>query len=150
MPARYIRIPITILTEKIPHRTNSIFYVGRNIAKVRVLNREYVLTTSGEYQFELEGTEYHLESDSPKTPKAVRRLKDHGLKAKERMGSLNISHWGWFGINVWENQAQSGRSEDFDLGENARWECLDYPTDYYSTYDEALTAFVKFVQKEIQ
>jgi len=140
MPARHIRIPIKILTEKIPHRTNSIFYAGRNIAKVQVLNREYVLTTSGEYQFELNGKGYNFESDVPRIPKAVQRLKDHGLKAKERMGSLNISHWGWFGINVWENQAQSGP---------AHWECLDYPTDYYSTYDEAMTAFVKFVQKDI-
>jgi hypothetical protein len=141
MPARYIRIPIKILTEKISHRTNSIFYAGRNIAKVQVLNREYVLTTSGEYQFELAGTEYRFDSsDNPRIPKAVRRLKDHGLKAKERLGSLNISNWGWFGINVWENQAQSGP---------ARWECLDYPTDAYSTYDEAMTAFVKFVQKDV-
>lgn len=143
MSARYIRIPIIVLTEKIPHRTNSIFYAGRDIAKVSILNREYVLTTSGTYQFELEGKKYRFDSsDSVRPVKSWGRLKDHGLKAKERRGSLNISNWGWFGINVWENHPIIPTGPE-------RWQCLDYPTDAYSTYDEAMTAFVEFVQDNL-
>ena len=49
-----IRIPVKILVpKKNRFQTDSIFYAGRAIAEVVIGNREYVLTTAGEYRFSL-------------------------------------------------------------------------------------------------
>jgi len=128
-----LEIPVEIITRKIsPNRQDSIFYAGNNIASVKIGNREYVLTTapcrtvSGEYNFQLEdnGEVKGLSKAavSKLTDSKIRRLDQEGL----------IHNWGWFGINIWEDD-----------------KCFDYPTDCYSSYDEALEEFRSFVKKEI-
>lgn len=127
MAARNIRIPIRIITEKKQMRTDSIFYAGKSIAHVKILNRDYVLCAAGDYEFSI-GNRFYNETSA-----IVKRLKDHGLASGQRSGKINVDNWGWFGINVWIDG-----------------HCQINPTDAYSTYDEAMKAFVKFVQEDIQ
>lgn len=128
-----LEVPLEIVTKKISKtKTDSIFYAGKDIARVRTKKYEYVLTTAGEYSFanKIQGEEIWNERS-----KVVKRLTD------KRINWLNkqnlIGDWGWFGINVWEYE--------FD-----KWYCLDYPTDAYSRYDEALKAFKSFVKDHLK
>ena len=123
---QYIRIPVEIITEKRPHRTDSIFYAGKDIARVRVLNREYVLTTAGEYHFSIGDKDY--DEHAP----MLKRYKNIWLRQMERSGKMTVNNWGWFGINIWIDG-----------------KCMGYPTDCYSEYDEALNAFTELVEKDI-
>jgi hypothetical protein len=95
-------LPLTITTKKIsPTKTDSIFYEGKDIASIKILNREYVLTTAGEYEWiGLDGRK--AISRSRLTDKIIAAMDKDDLK----------SNWGWFGINVWVDE-----------------KCLDYPTD---------------------
>jgi len=126
LPKKYIRIPVEIITEKRSHRTDSIFYAGKNIARVSILNREYVLTTAGEYEFWYNGKFY--DEHAP----MLKRYKNIWLRQMEDSGKMVVDNWGWFGINVWIDG-----------------KCQDYPTDVYSEYDEALNAFIEFVEKDL-
>lgn len=120
-----INIPIQILTQKLArNKQDSVFYAGKDIAKVKVANREYVLTTSGEYRFAKGGVTHDENSKTVKTlnDEIIKRLGDNDL----------ISNWGWFGINLWIND-----------------KCQSVPTDCYSRYDEAMVAFVEFVIKDL-
>jgi hypothetical protein len=138
----YIRVPIKILTPKIAqNKQNSIFYAGKNIAEVKILNRTYVLTTAGQYSFALKeghGT-VSFESEDllqnwlkgklpgrrpPRifTDATIKTLGDHDL----------VSNWGWFGINVWVDK-----------------DILSGPVEVYSNYDEALESFIAYVEKDL-
>jgi hypothetical protein len=120
-----IHVPIRIITPKKPHRTDSLFYSGKSIADEVLGNREYVLTTAGEYRFNVGDRGYDQYS------RIVRRMNDRTLASWKNSGKLNEDNWGWFGINLW-------------IG----GECQDTPTDVYSGYDEAMSAFVKFVESD--
>jgi len=140
-----ITIPIQIITKKIGNiRTNSIFYAGKDIAKVKIGNKEYVLTTAGEYSFmnlwwPEPGTECRIPFPLPlndvtqkfldEQSDIVKRLTDKRIERLDLSGF--VYNWGWFGINVWENE-----------------KCMPTPTEAYSTYDEAMKAFIEYVQAE--
>jgi hypothetical protein len=124
-----IKLPVEIITEKIPHRTNSIFYAGKNIARIKVRDREYVLTTAGQYKFWYTD-KAGKRRDGDENSAILKRCKDHKIHYLDKNG--NISDWGWFGINLWVNDR-----------------CQDIPTDCYSTYDEAMESFVGFVRKDL-
>lgn len=131
-----IEIPVTILTKKkAPNKTNSIFYSGLNIAKVIIHSREYVLTTSGGYQFCTKEKGKTYDNTSGKTllsfTRIVNTLTDGKIKHIDREGF--IDNWGWFGINVWENNKFIS----------------DTATDVYTQYDEALESFIKFVTNDL-
>jgi hypothetical protein len=134
-----ISIPVEIITKKISNtKTDSIFYAGKNIAVVHTKTHGYVLTTAGEYSFtnKIQGEEIYNEKS-----KVVKRLTDKRIKW---LNDNNlIGNWGWFGINVWK-KVPGKKDKCLD------YQCLDYPTDVYSQYDEALKAFVKFVTTEIR
>jgi hypothetical protein len=137
---QYIKLPIKIITKKLArNKTDSIFYAGKDIAKFKVGNREYVLTTAGEYKFYLPPPKSKYSPFGPtkyrgpyneKSSYQVRHLTDKIIK---QIGQDDrIDNWGWFGINLWvDNQ------------------CQDIPTDAYSTYDEAMEAFISFIQKDL-
>ena len=122
-------LPVKILTKKIArNKTDSIFYSGKNIAEVKFLNREYVLTTAGEYRYSLKENDDNKYTDSSPVvkflnDKRIQKLSNNGLQ----------SNWGWFGINLWIDG-----------------KCQDVPTDAYSTYDEAMKAFISFVKKDVR
>lgn len=125
-----LKIPIKIITKKIhPHKTNSIFYAGKNIACVHYGNREYTLTTAGEYSYtsKINGKKRYDEHSrivkSWLTDSRIKKLSDENL----------MNNWGWYGINVWVDD-----------------QCMDTPTDCYSQYDEAMQAFVKYVTRDLQ
>jgi len=59
---KYVRIPVRIITPKKPNRQDSLFYSGKSIADVVVGNREYVLTTAGEYRFSVNDRNYDQNS----------------------------------------------------------------------------------------
>lgn len=121
-----IEIPITIHTPKISRKkTNSIFYAGKNIASIKLCGIEYVLTTAGTYKFSLNpDSKIHDFSIPPK--RVLPYLDDERIQGIDLVGL--ILNWGWFGINVW-----------------VKGTCMDYPTDSYSEYDEALGGFKEFV-----
>ena len=132
-----IKLPIKVLTKKLAtNKTDSIFYAGKNIASLKVGNREYVLTTAGEYDFSLaipkttKGIKSTLYMEYDSLPKNI-PLTDARIKKLTEDGCL-VSNWGWFGINLWIDDR-----------------CIDVPTDAYSTYDEAMTAFIDFIQKDL-
>jgi hypothetical protein len=160
-----ISIPVKIITKKIAqNKQDSFFYAGKNIAEVKIRNRTYVLTTAGMYQFSfitglknflkdkglLHGKgnwgrkEFKLESDSKLFPLIAKkyRLTDYRINQLTDDSHM-VSNWGWFGINVWEQRPEiPGLPAGKDF-------CLDYPTDAYSTYDEAMEAFIAFVEEDI-
>lgn len=134
-----ITIPIEILTPKIPGKQDSVFYHGKNIARARIRNREYILTTAGEYCF------------SYKDQSGRERVGDQNsayLKNDRKIGYLSreglMTNWGFFGINVWE---QRPNIPGLPAGKDV---CLDYPTDVYSCYDEALKAFKSFIETDLK
>lgn len=134
LPLITVNISIEIITKKISDtKTNSIFYAGKNIARIQIKGYEYVLTTAGQYSFtnKIQGEEIWNE-----TSKVVKRLTDKRIKW---LNDNNlIGNWGWFGINVWKKVP--GKED----------QCLDYPADAYTQYDEALKAFKDFVRKDIR
>lgn len=142
----YHTIPVEVVTPKIaPNRQDSIFYTGKDIARVKTRNREYVLTTAGEYQFQLaekgkviQGSSLFIANANPVVAPSENLSKNIlGKLTDAKIRRLNrddlIQNWGWFGINVWENG-----------------KCLDYPTDTYSYYDEAMDEFKDYVKKDIE
>lgn len=143
-----IELPISIITPKISARkTNSIFYAGKNIAEIRVpgLNRTYVLTTAGEYEFR-----YLSGRKLPGSPRITGNEKSACVarwtdKDIEELDMDDISTWGWFGINIWQGDTSGPLSMIHFTNV-----CLDYPVDTYSTYDEALEAFQVLVQQDIK
>jgi len=136
-----INIPVTILTPKIAkNKQDSFFYTGKDIARVKVLNREYVLTTAGLYDFRLKvkgkkHTEHYCIDSITGRTKAIAKkhdLTDAKIKSMTDDWHL-VENWGWFGINVWENN-----------------KCLRDPLDAYSEYDEAMSAFVELINKDLK
>jgi hypothetical protein len=127
-----IHAVIEVITPKISStKTNSIFYAGKNIAVLdlkRLCGLEYVLTTAGMYSFacRVQGEQVYNEMSN-----LVKRYTDKRIKKLDQDDL--IGNWGWFGINVWKDG-----------------QCLDVPTDCYSTYDEAMEAFLKFVKADLQ
>lgn len=133
-----ISIPVEVLCKsKGPNKQDSFFYAGNNIARVRILNREYVLTTSGMYDFAFisgrKRRDFKIASDDIRRFRTLaNRLTDARIKKLTDNGAL-VSNWGWFGINVWEDD-----------------KCLaDTATVCYGEYDEAMTAFITFIQKDL-
>lgn len=122
-----IKIPIKILTKKIPYRQNSIFYAGKNIASVKIGAETYILTTSGYYSFALieDGKVYEFDTGD-RVPKIVKSLTDLKLK------KVLESNWGWFTIRI-DTKLSIGHTEEV-----------------YSTYDEAIKSFIEFVTRYIQ
>lgn len=128
----YLEIPVKIITPMIgTNRTDSIFYDGKDIAKVIVGNHEYVLTTAGEYKFTYKGNLYNSSVTYKKvwnnlvnelTNTKIRKMNDNG----------EIENWGWFGINIWRDG-----------------KILDYPTDVYYDYEEAIEHFKQCVKNDI-
>ena len=142
-----INIPIQIQCKsKGKNKQDSFFYAGNDIARVKVLNREYVLTTAGMYDFGLINgrkrdnliDRYKIEGDALRHFRNIARdyrLTDARIKKLTDDGTL-VSNWGWFGINVWVLDKE--------------WKCLpSVATDCYSGYDEAMEAFVDFIQKDL-
>jgi len=157
----HIKVPIKIITPRIAkNKQDSIFYAGKNIAEVQIRNRTYVLTTAGEYKFSLDGRRRREERrrgsslisfDSHRmigagapghtrynalsklTDKKIKTLGDRGL----------VENWGWFGINVWEKRP------DIPGLPPGKDQCLLDCTDVWSEYDEALNAFIEFVEKDL-
>jgi hypothetical protein len=137
-----VQIPMEIITPKKPHRQDSVFYAGRDIARVKVGNKIYVLTTSGLYAFEYKGKQYKFDSSFDTVSvrgvrlvqghQAVRRLTDKDIRKIEDPGN-----WGWFGINVWE------------ISSSGKETCLLTPTDCYSDYNEAMKAFEYFIVTDL-
>jgi hypothetical protein len=154
----YIKVPIKIITPKIPGKQDSVFYAGKNIAEVKVRDRTYVLTTAGEYTFSLEenGDTISFDSDrmigggapgrtrnntlSRLTGKKIKTLNDNGL----------IINWGWFGINVWEQQPYITQTQPRNFSITPKDQCLPTPTDVYSSYDEAMNAFIEYIEKDLK
>ena len=67
------------------------------------------------------------------TDAKIKKLNDNGL----------VENWGWFGINIWQKRPDiPGLTPGQD-------QCLDFPTDAYSSYDEAMEAFIAIVEKDI-
>jgi hypothetical protein len=129
-----IRIPVKIITPKISHRTDSIFYSGKNIAEVKVRNRTYILTTAGEYKFTYTNASGKTRVGNEHCS-MLKRWKDHKIRWLDRNGYVN--NWGGFGISVWETI--SGQEHGV----------YPTPSDVYSTYDEAMKAFIKYVTKDL-
>jgi hypothetical protein len=139
-----IQIPVEIITPRIAfNKQDSFFYAGKNIAKVVVGNREYVLTTSGTYAFSLkEGGETiafdardrHIGAGCPggQRAHAYRTLTDAKIEKLGAMDKDLITNWGWFGINVWVD----GKFQD---ASDSVW----------SEYDEALKAFKTFITNDV-
>ena len=126
----FIKIPVEILTKKVAkNKTNSLFYAGKNIARVKIANREYVLTTVGEYSYTYKGRRYSGGcGEKVSCPKSFTNKHIRDLDIDN-----NIDLWGWFEINVWENDR-----------------CLADPIgEQYSTYDEAMEAFINLVTKDL-
>jgi len=139
-----VSIPINILCKrKGNNKQDSFFYAGNDIAKVKILNREYVLTTSGMYDFGLINGRRRNNTIDRYTVAAndIRRFRDIARNYRltdARIKKLTddgatVSNWGWFGINVWDE-------EEF---------ISNTATDCYSEYDEALNAFIDFIQKDL-
>jgi len=130
-------LPVQILANKIStSKTNSIFYHGKRIASALIAREKgipyrYYLTTAGAYDFERKAhigtTRYRSEDSGFKTDHLddviIKKISDEGL----------IHNWGWFCIERWVKDDQKGT-----LGE-----C-------YSTYDEAMEAFLKLVPEDIE
>jgi hypothetical protein len=147
----FIKIPITILTKKIAnHRQNSFFYAGQNIAEVKIRNRTYVLTTAGEYRFRTKEKGEPIAFDSCRrigagAPGRTRyntlsRLTDTKIKALDKNDL--VENWGWFGINVWETRPNiPGMPNPGTMDQ-----CLLEPTAVWSEYDEAMNAFIEYVE----
>ncbi|MCX5884304.1 MAG: hypothetical protein NT096_00065 [Proteobacteria bacterium] len=152
----YIKIPIKIITPKIAqNKQDSIFYAGKVIAEVKARNRTYVLTTAGEYKFSLKENEGSISFDSldlarawtqgrlpgPTHHRLPRNFTDAKIKA---LGDKDlVSNWGWFGVNVWEQRPNiPGLPQGKD-------QCLIEPCEVWSDYDEAMNAFIEYVEKEI-
>jgi hypothetical protein len=132
-----ITIPIKILTKKISRtRTDSFFYAGKSIAKVTIANRQYVLTTAGQYKFSLEGKAHSFES-TDWIPNTIRHLQRKLTDKKLDAINEDVSNWGWFGINVWVESKEGPQ-------------CLPTPTECYSRYDEALKAFKEYVEQDLK
>lgn len=129
-----IKIPVKILTKKIPARLNSIFYDGKDIAKVKIRDREYLLTTAGEYIFDIGSTRH------TQTSKVVEQLTDHKIRVMN--GNDDIHNWGWFGITIWGPQKIDKKGNYYDV-------LVGDPDVAYSTYDEALDGFQRFVERDI-
>jgi len=126
-------IPVLIITRKIAeNRRNSFFYDGQNIAVVKRGDKEYVLTTAGEYVFRYKDTVYNSERMGMRfklktmTDKRIKTLNDGGL----------IHNWGWFGINVY-------------LEYNEFTAVFQETHDVYSNYDEAMDNFKTFIHNDI-
>ena len=138
-----VNVPFEICCKRKPGKLDSFFYAGNNIARAKVLNRVYVLTTAGMYDFGLINgrkrndtvDRYKLESYDLRrfrniarnyrlTDKRIRRLTDDGAL---------VANWGWFGINVWVDG-----------------KCLPTPTDAYSDYDEAMAAFKALIKADLE
>jgi hypothetical protein len=150
----YIKKPITILTKKIaPHRQNSFFYAGQNIAEVKVRNRTYVLTTAGEYKFRLKEKGKTINFDcnisrdlsylgNPGRVETTILLTDTKIQALDRKGL--VENWGWFGINVWETRPNiPGLPPGKD-------QCLPIFAEVWSEYDEAMKAFIEYVELDMK
>lgn len=138
MKTPVIKIPVKILVNKIAqNKQNSVFYAGMNIAEVKIMDRLYVLTTSGHYSFSLaenRPTIYFDSDDTPATKRAKLRALPHLDDAKIKViGDNDLAlNWGWFGINVWKGDI-----------------CLPEPVEVFSDYDEALKGFITYIQKDI-
>ena len=175
----YIKVPIKILTPKLAeNKQDSIFYAGKNIAEVKVRDRTYVLTTAGEYNFSLKEPKKGASGEfipprgyfSRGLSRAYGFHEPAGLYPEEETISINssdnqddkiraviksltdakinklgdlVSNWGWFGINVWEKRPDiPGLTPGQD-------QCLIEPVFVWSDYDEAMKAFIYFVEKDL-
>ena len=151
----YIKVPIKIITPKIAkNKQNSIFYAGHNIAEVKVRDRTYVLTTAGEYKFSMKENSDPISFTSDRmigagAPGRTRYNILSKLTDNKIAQTVLIENWGWFGINVWDKiptleQPQPGH---FQIVEKET--CLDTPVEVWSEYDEALAAFIEYVEKDL-
>jgi hypothetical protein len=145
----YIKVPIKILTPKLAqNKQDSIFYAGKNIAEVKVRDRTYVLTTAGEYNFYTKENSsedpYKICNGIPVDKRSKRVIKTLTTARLKNMGDNDlISNWGWFSINVWQTRPETQFSAP------GKDQCLLDPTAVWSTYDEALTAFIEFVEQDL-
>lgn len=122
-----IKIPVKILTKKIPNRQDSIFYAGKNIASVKIGDATYILTTSGYYLFSLTDNGRMYEFDTgDKVPSIVKSLTDAKLK------KVLTCNWGWFTVIISTEEA------------------VGHTEEVYTTYDEALKSFIEYVTTYIQ
>ena len=138
----YIKVPIKILTPKLAqNKQDSFFYAGKNIAEVKILNRTYVLTTAGEYALSLKVGGKTIVLETINRAKATHTMTDAKIK---KLGQKDlISNWGWFGINVWQDRPGT-------LSAPGQRQCLPDPTEVWSEYDEAMKAFIEYVEKDLK
>lgn len=129
----HIEIPVEVTTPMLTlTRKNSLFYAGKDIARVNHGKTEYILTTAGEYVFTYKSKNYSMNmfDDTKSTISDLSELTDTKIRKMDERG--DIENWGWFGINVWIDG-----------------KCQDYPMGVYSTYDEALSSFCSYVKNDI-
>lgn len=139
----YIKIPITVLVPRKPNRQNSIFYGTQPIAQVTINNRKYVLTTAGEYKYN-----YHLLKDHRGTWRdgdenspILKKWTDKNIRKLEIQNT--IQNWGWFGIGIWKVDPP------LFAGKTNKETFFDADNNVWSTYDEAMEAFINFVERNI-
>lgn len=132
-----VDVPVEIVTKKIAkNKTNSVFYAGQNIAVVDIgsgkTRTKYILTASGAYEF------YHKRGEDV-----------HGLYQFEH---INEAYWieeelTDSKIRKIEDPSAWGYFEIHHLDGTFDW--VKTPDQAYSTYDEAMEAFVKYVRNDL-
>jgi hypothetical protein len=130
----YIKIPITVLVPRKPNRQDSIFYGTQPIAQVTINNRKYVLTTAGTYNYSYQDKKGAWHRGNQNSP-CVKRWTNRDIK---NLDKNRVDNWGWFGINIWKVDLTINK-ETF----------LDSDNNVWSTYDEAMEAFINFVERNI-
>ena len=135
----HIKIPIKILIQKLaPNKTDSIFYAGKDIAKIKVGDKVYILTTAGVYNFYLKhdagtSSQYEVGCDGKsygKKPSVLNKLTDAIIS---RIGRDDgVMNWGWFTVIIEQPVNDYTHTEEV-----------------YSSYNEAIESFIAFVETDL-
>jgi hypothetical protein len=133
MKQPYVSFPIKILKKRLPRKTNSVFYAGKDIAEIKINTKLFILTTAGYYEFQYQDRSGKTQKGNESSP-IIKTWTDKKIK----IISDNdwISNWGWFTIEVWEQDDNKSTM-------------IKVPDTAYTTYDEAMEAFTKFIKESL-
>ncbi len=107
--------------EKIADNKTDVIFYDSDLATIELKGLTYILTVAGEYEFTYKMKNYNNENFH----KVIDELTDDKIKEINSNGDMN--KWGWFSIEIWENNS------------------LIYTLDNYPiTYDEAIDTYIKF------
>jgi hypothetical protein len=124
-------IPILeIAIRKIENKTDSIFYALKNVARIRHLNKDYILTTSGAYRFiylDALGKKHHGNDFSS----VLKKWTDKDIQNLHATNS--IRNWGQFVILIWTKTIDTSAMKIYPAG---------------SSYEGAFKTFANFVKTE--